>query len=261
MKTLPVSLLLAGLVVSTGAIANVSTFDDLSLSPDSHFFPEVTTTFTSGGAVFNHSYTEYFPGCCHTDWVYTNRTDTTTAGYLNQFSGYAGGGAQGSNNYAIANTGAPTVTFSRPSAVSGAYFTNTTYAALSMLDGDGFAKKFGGTSGDDADWFKLTINGWNDAVQTGSVDFYLADFRFADNSLDYIVKDWAYVDLSSLGTINSLSFALTSSDTGPFGINTPAYFAMDSLSVTAVPEPSQAAMLLGGLALVGLIARRRRTTA
>ena len=37
--------------------------------------------------------------------------------------------------------------------------TNTTFAALSMRDGDAFAKQFGGVSGDDPDWFLLTIDG------------------------------------------------------------------------------------------------------
>ena len=36
-------------------------------------------------------------------------------------------------------------------------------------------------------------------------------------------------------TVYGLEFALSSSDNGTFGMNTPAYFAMDSLSVTAVP--------------------------
>ena len=43
--------------------------------------------------------------------------------------------------------------------MSGAYFTNTTYTALSMLNGDGFAKQFGGASGTDADWYNITIEG------------------------------------------------------------------------------------------------------
>lgn len=262
MKTLPLAALLAGFTLSGGAAAAVSTFDDLSLAPESHFYPMATTTFTSGGATFNHSFTNFGDGCCQNDWIYSNRTDTTTPGYENQFSSYAGSGAAGSSNYAIALLGAPTVSFGGPVAVSGAYFTNTTYAALSMLEGDLFAKKFGGASGGDADWFKLTIEG-RDASNalTGSVDFYLADYRFADNSLDYIVKDWTYVDLSSLGTVSSLSFSMSSSDMGAWGMNTPAYFAMDSLAVAAVPEPSQAAMLLGGLAIIGLAVRRRRKTA
>lgn len=263
MKSLTLATLLTGLAFSSGAAAIVETpaganFDDLSLAPNSYFFPQQTTTFVSGGATFNHSYTEYFPGCCHTDWVYSNMTDTTTAGYTNQHSAITGGGALGSSNYGIAYMGAPTVTFAGPATVSGAYFTNTTYAALSMRDGDSFAKKFGGATGNDADWFKLTIQGRDAAnALTGSVDFYLADFRFADNNQDYILNTWAYVDLSSLGTVNSLSFVLDSSDVGQFGMNTPAYFAMDNLNVAAVPEPETYALFLGGLALVSLAVRRR----
>jgi hypothetical protein len=257
MKTLPIVSLLAGFALSGSAVAAVSTFDDLSLAPESHFFPLATTTFTSGDATFNHTFTNYGGGCCHTDWIYSNRTDTTTPGFENQFSSYAGGGAQGSANYAIANLGNSTASFSGLSAVSGAYFTNTTYAALTILNGNDFSTKFGGSDGSTPDWFKLTINGWNGTTQTGSVDFYLADFRFADNALDYVVDSWTWVDLSSLGVVSSLSFSLASSDVGQFGMNTPAYFAMDNLTVAAVPEPSQAAMLLGGLALVGLAVRRR----
>ena len=76
------------------------------------------------------------------------------------------------------------------------------------------------------------------------MDFYLADYRFSDNSKDYIVKDWTFVDLSSLGAVTKLQFALSSSDTGQFGMNTPAYMAMDSMSISAVPEPEQTAQIL-----------------
>src|SRR5207249_4062813 len=108
---------------------------------------------------------------------------------------------------------------------------NTTYAALSMLNGDSFAKKFGGASGNDPDYFLLTITGLDSQQHsTGSVDFYLADYRFANNAQDYIVSDWTTVDLSSLGLdTQTLSFGLTSSDVGDYGMNTPAYFALDNL--------------------------------
>lgn len=106
---------------------------------------------------------------------------------------------------------------------------------------------------------KLTIIGKDGGgATTGSVDFMLADYRFADNTQDYVVTDWRWVDLAALGTVSSLQFALVSSDSGEFGINTPAYFALDNLTVTAVPEPEQVALLLAGLALVGAVARRRR---
>ena len=83
-----------------------------------------------------------------------------------------------------------------------AQVTNTTYAWDSMLNGDGFAKQFGGASGDDPDFLQLVITGYDAlGVATGSVDFLLADYRFADNAQDYILTDWTPVDLSSLGAV------------------------------------------------------------
>ena len=266
----------AALVVfaGTNAHATTATFDDLTLSaPESHFSPgstgsgdvNVNYPFTSGSATFSHIFTDYGDfgsgSCCHSGFTYTNHTDTTTAGHTNQFSAITGGGQGGSANYAIAyafDDKVATVNFSAPTELSSAYFTNTTYATLSMQNGDGFAKKFGGTTGSDEDFYKLTITGSNDAANTGSVDFYLADYRFSDNSMDYIVTDWTAVSLASLGAVTRLGFEVTSSDVGDYGMNTPAYFAIDTLTLAApVPEPEQAAMLVCGLAILAGMARRR----
>ena len=127
-----------------------------------------------------------------------------------------------------------------------------------MRDGDSFAKKFGGPTGNDPDYFRLTILGRDAANNsTGSVEFYLADYRFANNSLDYIVSQWTTVDLSSLGaTTTSLQFALDSTDNDPvFGMNTPAYFAIDDVAFTSVvPEP----LVLGPLLVFAAGFRRIR---
>ncbi|HMO36139.1 MAG TPA: DUF4465 domain-containing protein, partial [Gemmatales bacterium] len=66
------------------------------------------------------------------------------------------------------------------------------------------------------------------------------------------------VDLSGLGAgTSALTFELTSSDVGPFGMNTPAYFAMDNL-VVAVPEPGTMALVgSAALGLIGWYGRRR----
>ena len=143
--------------------------------------------------------------------------------------------------------------------VDGFYITNTTYAVQSMLQGDAYAKVFGGEDGNDADWFKLTIHGLDsDYNQTGnSVDFYLADYRFENNSQDYIIDEWTWIDLSGLGAVSGLSFEMSSSDGGDGrSMNTPAYFAMDNFTTHPVPVPAAVWLLASGL--LGLIGFQRK---
>jgi hypothetical protein len=192
------------------------------------------------------------------DWAYSKDTDTTTSGFGNQYSAISGSGAGGSANYLIGYQSGPSLslTFAADEnfAGRGLELTNTTYAHNDMRDGSGFSKKFGGVFGNDADWFLLTIEGFNDSLSQGTVEFYLADFRYVDNGFDYILDEWTFVDLSSLGTIDELRFTLSSSDMGMFGINTPTYFALDNVGV--IPEPSGTALLLAGMAIL-LGARRQ----
>ena len=61
--------------------------------------------------------------------------------------------------------------------ITGVLVTNSTYAAISMRDGDQFAKKFGGESGDDPDFFRLVAHGYKDGSLTDSVEFFLADYQ------------------------------------------------------------------------------------
>lgn len=240
------------LVTSVVPAATVH-FDDLPLGPEGFWNgSDLSGGFHSGGATFHNEFS--------TDWgswsgfAYSNHTDSTTPGWDNQYSALAGGGLNGSSVYAIGYL-EPTITFDNPMDLNGlgVWLTNTTYAGLAIRDGDPFSKKFGGVDGTDPDWFLLTITGYSGGVPTGSTDFYLADFRFDDDSLDYIVSDWTFADLSPLGKVDEIRFSLFSSDNGPFGMNTPGYFAMDGF--LSVPEPSSAFCLVAAL---GLFARRRR---
>lgn len=178
-------------------------------------------------------------------WAISSMRDTTTAGFTNQYSAITASGRNGSTAYATAYTGSggSMMTLTGAAAgqvVAGLYVTNATYAYLSMRDGDAFAKKFGGITGNDPDFLRLTIKKYyNGALGSDSVVVYLADFRNADNTQDYILKDWTYVDLTPLGNVDSLAFSLSSSDVGAFGMNTPAYFCVDDVELAGYAASSQ----------------------
>jgi len=216
--------------------AQTAAFEDIQLQgPYDVKIPSTgsfNTKFISGSCEFNNSYDIGFGGFWTAGWAYSKTNDTTSGDYLNLYASYANKGAGNSSNYAVGQN------FSNfkvnQNTLQGLYISNSTYAALSMKNGDAFAKKFGGTTGNDSDWFKLTVNAYkNGTLKTEKVDFYLADFRFTDNTQDYIVKDWTYLNLLPLGSLDSLQFTLTSSDTGQFGMNTPAFFCIDNITTNA----------------------------
>jgi len=232
-------------------------FEDLGLGVESHVNgTDGLGGYPSGPVDFENVYISDF------DYWYgfaaSTHTDTTTEGFLNQFSAFTGSGADGSDTYAVFFDDSfddPHLILPQSEVIDGFEITNTTYAALSMTNGDLFAKQFGGPTGNDEDWFKLTINGYDDGGSlVGSIDFYLADFRFSDNASDYIIDAWTWVDLTGLGSVKELGFVLDSSDQSGGFVNTPVYFAMDNLQV--VPEPGTGLLL--SLGLLGLGLRRRR---
>jgi hypothetical protein len=224
--------------------------------------------FTSGGAFFNNTFDTTYS--VWNGWAASTMTDGVSPGYLNQYSAFPGSGAGGSATYAVAFSFFPnlfdgnyfdaTINLPQNAELVSIDVANTTYTALSIRDGDPFAKKFGGKSGNDPDYLRLTITGFDQAFGAdglnpgaivGAVDFYLADFRFTDNTWDFILSRWATVDLNPLKNARSLGFALTTSDLGPFGPNTPTYFALDNLrlrTLSTVPEPASAWLLMLGVA-------------
>lgn len=220
---------------------------NLTLSPSTYWNGSTGTasvstvgTFTSGNCVFPNSYNGSFGGYWSSGWSYSNMKDSTTAGSGNQYSVRSAVGYSNSTIYSVGQGGAK-LKFNALAVgkqMAGFYVNNSTYAYLSMKNGDSFAKKFGvvktGTvitnPTDAPDWFKLKVQKYFGGILSpnDSVTFYLADYRFTNNALDYIIKDWTYVDLTSLGNVDSLKFTLSSSDVGSFGMNTPNYFCLDN---------------------------------
>lgn len=235
-------------------------FDSLPVGENGYWNgSDSSGSFTSGGATFHNSYNTQYGSW--SGFAYSNHTDTETAGWGNQYSAFTGSGAGGSAQYAVASGdsfGAQNTVITLGGLTNlaglGASFTNTTYAAMSMLEGDFVAKRFGGDDGTEADFFRLSIHGYAGGQSTGTVEFYLADFRFENSADDYIISNWTFVDLSGLGSVDELRFSFASSDVGDWGINTPAYFAMDDF--LAVPEPSLGIMASASALL--MVGRRRR---
>lgn len=199
--------------------------------------------YASGNVFLPNSYDDIWGSW--SGWAISNISDNTSPGFLNQYSAITGSGFEGSENYAVTYVTGKSVIHLENEAVggvlSGMYVTNGTYPYFSMKDGDSFAKKFGGVSGNDPDFFLLTIKKYfNGQLSADSIDFYLADYRFSNNAEDYIIDEWTYVDLTVLGEADSLQLTLNSSDLGQFGMNTPAYFCVDNIITADGPVGLQA---------------------
>ncbi len=191
----------------------------------------------------------------------SNVTDNTTPGWGNQYSSYTGSGADGSDNYGIYYGYGSMDALTNNTSIDSFKITNTTFAALSMRDGDEIGKQFGsiynaqgsidGTNGED--YFRVWIYA-SDATSslTDSLVFYLADYRFQDSTQDYILDAWETIDLTGFGfQVAHVNFKFESSDKSGAYLNTPTYFAIDDISwgeylavdehssktVTAYPNP------------------------
>ena len=217
----------------------VATFDTLSLPGTDTFYvnyadPGNNVGFDDGLAHYQCVYDTLFGFKSLTEgFVYSNMTDSVDGTYMNPNSAKTAKGYNNSDQYLVAFAyNGPIFTTLKGKAkgqpVKGFYITNTTFGYEAMENGDGFTKKFGGVPNTDSDWYKVTIKGYlNGTMKPDTVDFYLADFRFADSTKDYIIKTWEWVNLLPLGNVDSLTFSVSSTDTGQFGMNNPAYFAMD----------------------------------
>lgn len=225
--------------------------------------PETVQRWNLQGVQFENNFTPNFGSW--SGWSWSRVQNSTNQSFTNQYAAFPGGGADGNaatqpgGTYAVGFGSGSFLNIPTGFTLQSVDLANTTYAALTLRNGDAFSKRFGGNSGNDPDFFRLTLNGFDQVNAGGNLiasrTIELADYRFADNSLDFVLTNWTRVDLTSLANARSLAISFESTDVGAFGINTPLYVALDNLTINAVPEPASI-----GLVVVGfiVIARRRR---
>lgn len=221
-----------------------ATFDDVTLNASGIWTgANENNLMVSGGWFFTNT---YWPA--YSAWggfTASNHTDMTQTGLNAQYTAATGAGFDGSDQYGVAYVmgyGVPTDVYAadgQEHTVTGFYVTNNLWAYNHILEGETGVTPFGGTSGNDPDWFKLTATGKNAAGQTvGTAEFYLADYRFENNDEDYILNTWEWFDLSTLGAVQTISFELSSTKNNTYGMVTPAYFCLENFNGEAPLPPT-----------------------
>ena len=234
-----------GVKAQVTTTSQVSTFEDVTSLPNYH--NKVYNDSTGGGGFKSHnaffptqwdtSYGGYWAG----GWAASAFYDSTHAGYRNLYGCMAYNGYNHSNTFAVGTTSSNLIIALTDSlvgrTVTGMYICNSTYAYRSMKYGDSFEPAF---TARNKDWFKLTVKKYFGGLdKTDSTEIYLADFRYADTTQNYILKTWTWVDLKSLGNTDSLAFYLHSSQNGSFGMNTPAFFCIDNFTLNTFRDTTQ----------------------
>ena len=196
----------------------------------------------------------------------SNFTDTSQSDYMNQMSVYNVQGGHSGKNFAVCygysdSYNDSATTYSKCAKIyltdsdgyrdventwkgkakvgkfKSVWVCNTTYAYIVMRDGNSFTN---GSLQSKNGWFKVifrALDANGHVIPNRKVEFYLANFdaaRRRDANLNNAIrKGWHKVDLTPLGSgVSGLIVDFDGSDRGSYGLNTPAYVAIDDLSVT-----------------------------
>ena len=204
---------------------------------------EMVGSFVSGSYQFSNSYNTSYGSW--SGFAYSNRTATDFNTITpDQYNSVVGHGYDNSENFAVAFNGGEIKVLNAPltgDSIRGCYITNSAWTANTILNAkeSDYAHKFA-----KGDWMKITFTGYHaDGTET-KVDYYLADYRSAKEADHYCLDSWQWVDLRSLGEVTSIKFSLSGSDSGQYGLNTPAYFCIDNFNGNRVV--GEAAMQAAG---------------
>ncbi len=181
--------------------------------------------FTEGIVSFPNYYNTTYGSW--SGFAYSQMHDITTEGYDNQYSVYVANEPE--NKFMVVFPSDPndysskvSLTFGQPVKDLSFDVANATYAALSMKNGDTYAKKF-----TDSDWFELSVV----AVTSDNTRKDPVTFKLGDGAK--ITDKWNSITIPYEG-ITKLEFSLSSTDTGDWGMNTHAYLCIYNIKARLV---------------------------
>ncbi|TAJ12570.1 DUF4465 domain-containing protein [Marinilabiliaceae bacterium JC017] len=224
------------LVNVTSSVTKTADFEEIALTPESYLIgdPEQESSFFYSGSYKFSNF--YQPN--NYSWKgfgISNETSTTfdPSEYLTQqFRNAAGGDVNHEGNYAVvyACNYVPEIHLNNGATkdnVKGMYITNSVYTLYSMENGDSYV----GGEFTQGDYYMVTVTGYdNNGTITNSKDIYLADYRSTNPDKHFMLKEWKWIDLSSLGKVKTIRFIVSGSRNNDQGLTTPAYFCIDNFN-------------------------------
>lgn len=210
-----------GFIVLSANSQQVFNFDELSV-PDTGFFvgKDGTKQFGNEYVTFYSKFTDWGGGV--TSWNQFGYVYDTVRVDSQYVAATADHNAHSGNIFGISYVFKTSrCSFSQNVNPKSLMITNNEKAKKSILNGDAFAHAF-----TDGSYFKLFIIGKKQETITDTVTFFLADYT---NGKTDIINAWTEVDLTPLGEVDTIKFALESTDTNSYGMLTPAYFCLDDL--------------------------------
>ncbi len=202
---------------------SVATFENIELAEESVLHLSRTGEIESGNYRFQQEVADYgAAGVYYFGSIVSNKKGKTYDFYADSDKS-ASGGAHSGKNFVVwtySYSDFDRIFLKEAAVVPGFYINNTAWVVNAILNGDGMSEDGGKPFGAN-DYFTLTINAYlNGQAVNNEVKVDLA------KGTSYI-KDWTYVNLSSLGEVDVLTFTLSSSKQNTLGMTTPAYFCID----------------------------------
>lgn len=197
--------------------------------------------FYNGGIALSQWNIRSNPSGQSGDWWYSYQNQCSVYNTASTDGTNQGAGAAGSNTFGVMygyqdsyNTqwmSKPYFSFSSPKTLVSMYVCNTSYVYGVVKNGNSFGASGTAQSLESSKgWFKVTATGYGrDGNAVKTVEKYICDYRDSANPKIPISTTWEEWQLG-LENVVRVEFNFEGSDSGSYGLNTPAYLCIDNIT-------------------------------